>query len=39
MEFAFLGAILGMVVVILVRVSYIAKDIREIRELMAGQER
>lgn len=31
MEFGFLGAILGLVAVILVQVSYMARDIREIR--------
>jgi hypothetical protein len=34
MEFGFLGVILGLVVVILVRVSYMARDIREMREIL-----
>lgn len=34
MEFGFLGVILGLVAVILVRVSYTAKDIRDIKELL-----
>lgn len=32
MEFGFLGAILGLVAVILVQVAYIAKDIKEIKK-------
>jgi len=32
MEFGFLGAILGLVAVILVRVSYLARDIKEIKQ-------
>ena len=34
MEFGFLGVILGLVTVILVRVSYTARDIKEIRKLL-----
>ena len=34
MEFGFLGAILGLVAVILVRVSYTARDIKEIKEML-----
>ena len=32
MEFGFLGVILGLVTVILVRVSYTAKDINDIKQ-------
>ena len=39
MEFGFLGAILGLVVVILVRVSYTAKDIKDIKQLLEDQGR
>ena len=39
MEFGFLGVILGLVVVILVRVSYLAKDVRDIRALLEQKER
>ena len=31
MEFGFLGVILGLVVVIMVRVSYMARDIQDIK--------
>lgn len=37
MEFGFLGAILGLVVVILVRVSYMARDIHEIRKALTKE--
>ena len=38
MEFGFLGVILGFVTVILVRVSYMAKDIKEIKEALGKQD-
>lgn len=38
MEFGFLGVILGFVTVILVRVSYMAKDIKEIKEALEKQD-
>lgn len=34
MEFGFLGVILGLVAVILVRVSYMAKDLKETKEML-----
>ena len=37
MEFGFLGAILGLVAVLLVRVSYTARDVKEIKELLERQ--
>ena len=37
MEFGFLGVILGLVAVILVRVSYTARDIKEIKQLLEKQ--
>jgi hypothetical protein len=37
MEFGFLGVILGFVTVILVRVSYMAKDIKEIKASLEKQ--
>ena len=37
MEFGFLGVILGLVAVILVRVSYTARDIQEIKETLRKQ--
>ena len=39
MEFGFLGAILGLVAVILVRVSFTARDVREIRESLKKDDR
>ena len=39
MEFGFLGAILGLVVVILVRVSFTAKDVKDIKQLLEDQKR
>ena len=39
MEFGFLGVILGLVAVILVRVSYMARDVQEIKETLRKQGR
>jgi hypothetical protein len=38
MEMGFLGFILGLVAVILIRVSYTARDIKEIKELLKQQQ-
>ena len=39
MEFGFLGVILGLVAVILVRVSFTAKDVKDIKQLLEDQKR